>query len=76
MAKVMSPHSPDDILSSDWFFTIQLSSSGVKPEPGKAIMKNPEGEANDGTLRLDFDRRLKLEFHGSQVRAWPHHRVT
>ena len=30
-------------------------------------MENPAGEANDGTLRLDFDRRLKLEFHGSRL---------
>jgi hypothetical protein len=27
-------------------------------------MENPAGESSDGTLRLDFDRRLKLEFHG------------
>ena len=39
-------------------------------------MKNTAGEANDGSLRLDFDRRLKFEFHGSQIRAWRHHRVT
>jgi len=25
------------------------------------------GETKDGVLRLDFDRRLKLEFHGSKV---------
>lgn len=30
-------------------------------------MSNPMGELNDGTLRLDFDRRLKLEFHGSRI---------
>ena len=30
-------------------------------------MANPMGESNDGTLRLDFDRRLKLEFHGSRI---------
>jgi hypothetical protein len=30
-------------------------------------MENPAGESNDGTLRLDFDRRLKLEFHGSRL---------
>ncbi|MGB6388738.1 MAG: IS1380 family transposase, partial [Methyloceanibacter sp.] len=30
-------------------------------------MTNPAGESNDGALRLDFDRRLKLEFHGSSV---------
>src|SRR5215208_3446428 len=25
------------------------------------------GESNDGSLRVDFDRRLKLEFHGSKL---------
>jgi hypothetical protein len=30
-------------------------------------MANPAGESNDGALRLDFDRRLKLEFHGSRI---------
>ena len=30
-------------------------------------MTNPEGESNNQPLRLDFDRRLKLEFHGSRV---------
>ena len=30
-------------------------------------MRNPEGESDHGPLRLLFDRRLKLEFHGSRV---------
>jgi hypothetical protein len=30
-------------------------------------MPHPTGESKDGVLRLDFDRRLKLEFHGSKV---------
>ena len=30
-------------------------------------MRNPEGESDHGPLRPLFDRRLKLEFHGSQV---------
>src|ERR687897_1563314 len=30
-------------------------------------MEHPAGEAPDSPLRLGFDRRLKLEFHGSKV---------
>ena len=36
-------------------------------------MENPTGEANDGVLRLDFDRRLKIEFHGSQITTGVQH---
>ena len=30
-------------------------------------MAHPEGESKRGGLRVDFDRRLKLEFHGSKI---------
>ncbi len=30
-------------------------------------MALPTGESQAGISRLDFDRRLKLEFHGSKV---------
>lgn len=30
-------------------------------------MVDPTGEATNAPLRLDFDRRLKLEFHGSVI---------
>ncbi len=30
-------------------------------------MAYPMGESKQGCLRVDFDRRLKLEFHGSKV---------
>ena len=30
-------------------------------------MAHLAGESDCGALRLDFDRRLKLEFHGSQI---------
>ncbi len=30
-------------------------------------MRYPEGESDHGPLRPLFDRRLKLEFHGSRV---------
>lgn len=38
----------------------QVSFSHFLPE-------NPVGEAHKDALRLDFDRRLKLEFHGTKV---------
>jgi len=31
------------------------------------LRKNPMGEAHKDALRLDFDRKLKLEFHGTKV---------
>ena len=30
-------------------------------------MAHPTVESDPGSLRLDFDRRLKLEFHGSKI---------
>jgi hypothetical protein len=30
-------------------------------------MAQPAGESDSDALRLDFDRRLKVEFHGSSV---------
>jgi hypothetical protein len=31
------------------------------------IWENPMGETRKDALRLDFDRKLKLEFHGTKV---------
>jgi hypothetical protein len=33
----------------------------------EAVMADPTGEANRGALRLDFDRRLVLQFRGSAI---------
>ena len=30
-------------------------------------MERPAGESNDGSMRVDFDRRLKLQFRGSRI---------
>jgi len=30
-------------------------------------MAHPEGETKGGELRVNFDRRLKLKFHGSKI---------
>src|SRR3712207_1180259 len=34
---------------------------------GGGSMEYPAGESDDEPLRGDFDRRLKLEFHGSRI---------
>jgi len=37
-----------------------------------SLWENPMGEARKDALKLDFDRRLKLEFHGTKrLRANP-----
>jgi hypothetical protein len=33
-------------------------------------MADPAGEADSGALRLDFDRRVMLRFHGSAITCW------
>jgi hypothetical protein len=30
-------------------------------------MEHLVGESDDGSLQVDFDRRLRLEFHGSRI---------
>jgi hypothetical protein len=30
-------------------------------------MVHPAGETETGDLQVDFDRRLRLEFHGSRI---------
>jgi hypothetical protein len=32
-------------------------------------MAHPDGEADCGALKLEFNRRLQLEFHGSRIRS-------
>ena len=36
-------------------------------EPNRTATGDPTGEADKGALRLDFDRRLVLQFRGSAV---------
>jgi hypothetical protein len=35
-------------------------------------LENPMGERRKDTLRLNFDRKLKLEFHGTKVTSEKH----
>ncbi len=36
-------------------------------DAGGLVTADPMGEAKLAPLRVDFDRRLKLEFHGSDI---------
>jgi hypothetical protein len=36
----------------------------------RAIMAHPTDESESDAPRLNFDRRLKLEFHGSDATSW------
>src|SRR6516225_2918256 len=53
------PHSPDNVLS----FGVSAAYSGLR----EAVMANPTGESESDAVRLDFDRRLMLQFRGSVV---------
>jgi len=44
-----------------------MSSRSVSPGSDEAVMAHPTGESKDGSLKLDFDRRLMVQFRGSVV---------
>ncbi len=39
-------------------------------------MVDATGEANKPPLRVTFDRRLKLEFHGAKITSWSKPRIS
>jgi hypothetical protein len=63
----LNPHSPDDAVISATLAPIQIWASAPYPGSTEAAMVNPAGETTDGALKLDFDRRLMLQFRGSVV---------
>jgi hypothetical protein len=46
-------------------FAVKLTTTSVQYV--LAVMANPAGESNAEVLRLDYDRRLMLQFRGSVV---------
>jgi hypothetical protein len=63
----LNPHSPDEALNCTALTSIQIWVSAVYIIGSRAIMTQPTGESESDALRLDFDRRLKLEFHDFNV---------
>jgi hypothetical protein len=51
----------------DFLVRIGRICHGDQYRVGCAGMGRPARESDDGTIRVDFDRRLRLEFHGSRI---------
>jgi hypothetical protein len=63
----MNPHSPDEVAiltARDAIVGKNSTSCGGSTGP---VMADPTGEADGGALRLDFDRRLMVQFRGSAI---------
>jgi hypothetical protein len=54
------------VTSKQEFDSIELLET-TQPTSDHLTWENPMGEARRDALRLDFDRKLKLEFHGTKV---------
>ena len=48
------------------FYSIELMET-TQAGFSHSLQENPMGEASKDALRLDFNRRLRLEFHGTKV---------
>jgi hypothetical protein len=54
------------VTSEQDFDSIELMET-TQPTLDHLIWENPMGETRKDALRLNFDRKLKLEFHGTKV---------
>jgi Transposase DDE domain group 1/ISXO2-like transposase domain len=61
----LNPHSPDSVIFGRSKGRFGHNNQDVISALRLSIMTNPTGESNGEVLRLDFDRRLMLQFHGS-----------
>src|SRR5437762_1187430 len=67
MSKAWSPDFPDE---RQYSCTNRLNRPSISTRcvgHGGGFMEHPAGESDNGALRVDFDRRLQLEFHGSRI---------
>jgi hypothetical protein len=61
------PHAPDKAAILTALATFLGSNSAPCEGSNGATMGDPTGEADRGALRLDFDRRVMLQFRGSVI---------
>jgi hypothetical protein len=63
----INPHSPDEAAILSTLKTVFYWNSASYQGHTGVVMADPTGEANTSALRLDFDRRLMLQFRGSTI---------
>src|SRR3954453_10052627 len=66
-ANGLIPHSPDEVAILSTLKTVFNKNSASYIGHTGAAMADPTGEADKGALRLNFDRRLMLQFRGSAI---------
>src|SRR5262245_30223301 len=64
---LFNPDFPDDSLVSAWHLRLSLGNPSVSNNLLPTRPRNPMGDSQNDTVRVDFDRQIKLEFHGSTV---------
>lgn len=63
----ITPHFPDENGKIWQFWRYSVAISALCAVLKADFMAHSAGEAETGDLRVDFDRRLRLEFHGSRI---------
>jgi hypothetical protein len=63
----LTPDFPDDSLASARRLPLFLKKPSASDDMLPKRQRNPMGDSHNGTVRVDFDRQIKLEFHGSTV---------
>src|SRR5262249_41120213 len=63
----LNPHFPDDSVVSAWRLRLFPGKPSVSDDFLPKRPRNPMGDSHQDPLRVDFDRQIKLVFHGSTV---------
>src|SRR2546423_12576064 len=61
------PDFPDGSVVSAWRLRLFPGKPSVSDDFMPKRPRNPMGDSQNDTVRVDFDRQIKLEFHGSTV---------
>src|SRR5262245_6590201 len=65
--RAVNPDFPDGSVVSAWRLRLFPGKPSVSDDFLPKRQRNPMGDSQNNPLRVDFDRQIKLEFHGSTV---------